>query len=148
MASKELIEKIKKDIEEDKRTYLQNCNKENYHEYCEAGRTLFKKGWDILERRENSWYVNFTEKALEAKQNKETETEKQILEMALNDNIGFPYAYERLAVLYSKEKDFLKAYNVCKKWFSSIYWGIPNMVTKTLKILDRMEKLEKKLDKK
>ena len=147
MASKELIEKIKKDIEEDKRTYLQNC-KEHYSEYIEVAQILFKKYYDIPSRKQDSWYENFTEKALEAKQNKETETEKQILEMAIDDKIDAPYVYNRLAVLYSKEKDFKKAYEVCKKWFNSIYWKIPNMVTTTLKILDRMEKLEKKLDKK
>ena len=146
MASKELIEKIKKDIEEDKRTYLQNC-KEHYSEYIEVAQILFKKYYDIPSRKQDSWYENFTEKALEAKQNKETETEKQILEMAIDDKIDAPYVYNRLAVLYSKEKDLKKAYEVCKKWFNSIYWKIPNMVTTTLKILDRMEKLEKKLEK-
>jgi len=147
MASKELIEKIKKDIEEDKRTYLQNC-KEHYSKYIEVAQILFKEYYDIPSRKQDSWYENFTEKALEAKQNKETETEKQILEMAIDDKIDAPYVYDRLAVLYSKEKDFQKAYEVCKKWFNIIYWKIPNMATKSLKILDRMEKLEKKLDKK
>ena len=146
MASKELIEKIKKEIGEDKRIYLQNCE-EHYFEYIEVAQILFKKYYDIPSRKQDSWYKNFTEKALEAKQNKETETEKQILEMAIDDKIDAPYVYNRLAVLYSKEKDFKKAYSVCKKWFTSVYWKIPNMATTSLKLLNRMEKLEKKLEK-
>jgi len=143
MPSKELVEKIKKEIKEDKRTYLQNC-KEHYSEYVEVARILFKEYYDISLGKGGSWYKTFTEKALKAKQNKETETEKQILEMAIDDKIDAPYVYDRLAVLYSKEKDFQKAYAVCKKWFNSIYWKIPNMATTSLKILDRMEKLENK----
>ena len=67
--------------------------------------------------------------------------------MAINNKIDVLYVYDRLAALYSKEKDFQKAYKVCKKWFDSIYWKIPNCANGSIKILDRMERLESKLHK-
>lgn len=146
MYSKKLLEKIKKEIEEDKRAYLQNC-KEHWGKYPprEIAEILFKDYYDIPMEKLDGWYKNFTEKALNAKENNETETEKHILEMAIDDKINVPYVYDRLAILYSEEKNFKKAYEVCKKWFDSIYWKIPNCVNGSIKILDRMERLEKKL---
>jgi len=146
MPDKKLIDRVKKEIETDKREYLENC-KEHYFEYIEVARILFREYYDIMLEKGDGWYETFTEKALKAKQNKDAESEKYILEKAVKENIDAPYVYDRLAILYSKEKDFRRAYEVCKKWFNSIYWKIPNMATTSLKILNRMEKLEKKLDK-
>ena len=66
MYSKKLLEKIKKEIKEDKRTYLQNC-KEHYGEYIEVAQALFKEYYDIAIGKGDIWFEDFTEKALKAK---------------------------------------------------------------------------------
>jgi 23S rRNA A2030 N6-methylase RlmJ len=70
------------------------------------------------------------------------------LESLIEKEIFVVGLYEYLAKIYSKNKETQKAYLVCKKWFESKYWKSPNMATTSLRILDRMEKLEIKLNKK
>jgi hypothetical protein len=146
MPRNKIKDRMIKEIKEDKRTYLQNC-REHYREYVEGAREMFSDYYDYSLEKGGFWYQNFTSKAIAAKKRKETESEKFMLEKAVDEGVDAPYVYNRLAILYSKEKEFQKAYDVCKKWFNSIYWKIPNMATTSLKLLDRMEKLEKKLEK-
>jgi len=148
MVSEQLIERIKEELERDKKIYLQNC-KDNYDEYVKVAQILFKEYYDnSFQLFKKNWdpYNVYISKAIKLKEAGLFDEEKKLLIIATDDsNTDTPYAYERLAIIYSKEKNYKKAYDVCRKWFNSIYWKIPNMATTSLGLLDRMEKLEKKL---
>jgi len=146
MINKQIVARIEKEIKDDKRTYLQNC-RENYEQYIKVAQILFK---DFYEQLSNNWdpYIVYISKAIKLKEAGHFDEEKNILVIAVNDkNTYVPYPYQRLAIIYSKEKNYKKAYDICKKWFDSVYWKIPNAATTSLALLDRMEKLEKKLNK-
>jgi tetratricopeptide (TPR) repeat protein len=143
--SEQIIDKIKRELDSgDIRTYLENCKK-NYDQYVEAATTLFKDYYDMAFQKIDQWYDLFTTKALKLEKLGKIEKEKEVLKSAIKDNIDTPYIYERLAYIYRKEGNIKDAYNVCKKWFDTGYWKIPNMATTSLAILNLMEKLEKDL---
>jgi tetratricopeptide (TPR) repeat protein len=79
--------------------------------------------------------------AMETKKQGNTDKEIQILETAIASRSIMPYCYERLAILYSKVKNYKRAYEVCMKWFDSGFWKVPNSATTSLHLLDRLEKL-------
>ena len=140
---------MKNEIEGDKRTYLENCVN-NYSEYVGAAQILFADYYESMLKsldEKKDAYTLYISKALECKEKGDVDGEKKHLKLAVENNADTPYAYERLAIIYSKEKKYQEAYGICRKWFDSIYWKIPNMASTTLKILDRMEKLESKLGK-
>ena len=149
MVNKALLDKIKNEIARDKREYLENC-KNNYSEYIEAAQILFegyyKSMLKLLDEKKDP-YTLYVSKAIKCKEEKDIDGEKKYLELAVENNADTPYAYERLSTLYSKEKNYQEAYNICKKWFDSLYWKIPNMASTSLRLLDRMEKLGGKLNK-
>ena len=138
---KDTFEKMKKEMKENRRQYLENC-KNNYTEYIMAAQKLFPEYYKNI----NDLGFKYNQISQDLKAKGDVAGEKAILEEAISKNVDTPYTYNRLAVIYSKEKEYRKAYEVCKKWFVSIYWKIPNMASTTLKILDRMEKLKKKLN--
>ncbi len=148
MVNKALLDRIKNEIEEDKRGYLENC-KNNYSEYVEVAQTLFKEYYTsmlkLLDEKRDP-YTLYISKAIKCKEEKDMDGEKKYLRLVVENNADTPYAYERLSILYSKEKNYQEAYNICKKWFDSIHWKIPNMASTSLRLLDRMEKLEGKLN--
>ncbi len=149
MVSKELIDKIKNEIKRDKRVYLENC-KNNYSEYVEVAQVLFKEHYKsmikMLDEKKDP-YTLYISKAIKFKDENDIDGEKKYLKLAIENNADTPYAYERLSLLYSKHKDYQKAYDICKKWFDSPYWKIPNMAFTSLRLLNKMEKLEAKLNK-
>ena len=147
--NKALLDKIKNEIARDKRGYLENC-KNNYSEYVEAAQILFEEYYKsmlkLLDEKKDP-YTLYVSKAIKCKEEEDIEGERKYLTLAVENNADTTYAYERLAILYSKEKDYQEAYNICKKWFDSLYWKIPNMASTSLSLLNRMEKLEGKLNK-
>lgn len=72
----------------------------------------------------------------------DVEGEIRMLEKAIEGGVDLPVCYERLAILYSKQKNHKRAYEVCQKWFDSVFWKLPQMLTSTLRLLDRLEKLK------
>src|SRR4030042_2004709 len=128
-----MIELIKQDR---KSEYLNFCN-QHYTEAVEIIRELYPEYYQSGDQ--------FDSLYSEALGNKGTEKEIQNLETAIADNSIMPYCYERLAILYSKQKDYKRAYEICIKWFDSGFWKIPNSATSSLNLLDRLEKLERKL---
>jgi len=149
MVSKTLLDKIKNEIEGDKRVYLENC-RNNYSKYVGAAQILFEEYYKSrlkLSDEKKDPYTLYISKAIKCKEEKDVDGEKKYLKSAVENNVDTPYAYERLSILYSKEKNYQEAYNICKKWFDSLYWKIPNMASTSLRLLDRMEKLEGKLNK-
>ncbi len=149
MVSEALLDKIRNEIEGDRRLYLENC-KNNYSNYVEAAQILFKDYYEsmlkLLDERKVP-YTLYISKAIKCKEEKDMDGEKEYLGLAIKNNADVPYAYERLSILYSKEKNYQEAYNICNKWFDSLYWKIPNMASTSLRLLDRIESLEGKLNK-
>lgn len=128
------------------REYLCYC-KDNYVEAVEAAKEMFPyyySGGDILGKSDDIW-GQYSSKAEEAKREQNIESEIDILRSVVEANIAYPYAYERLATLYGKHKRDKEAYEVCLRWFESDHWKIPNAATTSLQLLERLEKLEKRL---
>ena len=86
-------------------------------------------------------------RAMEAKEDGDTAREMQVLDMAIKQDSMMPGPYERLAILYSKQRDHEQAYRVCAKWFDSGHWKLPQAATTSLRLLDRLEKLGGRLGK-
>ncbi len=146
--SEERLNQIENEVESDKNQYLQNC-RDNYSEYVSAARILFADTYDKMEEidsKGNAW-SKYDSEIEQIKKNKDIEGEIALLEKIMTNQDYTPGVYNRLAILYSKKKDFNAAYNICKKWFDSDYWKIPNMSSGSIKLLERMEKLEEKIKK-
>lgn len=127
-------------IEQDhKREYLNLCI-QNYAEAVEIIRGLYPEYY-----KSGDPFDSLYSEAMDNKEIKGAEEEIQILETAIANNSTMPYCYERLAILYSKQKDYKRAYEVCMKWFDSGFWKIPNSSTSSLHLLDRLEKLERRI---
>jgi hypothetical protein len=126
-----------------KREFLDLCM-QNYAEAVEVSRELFSdyyKGAPKVMALSESLYG----KAMEMKEREDVEGEIRILETAIQGGVDLPVCYERLAILYSKQKNYKRAYEVCTKWFDSVFWKLPQTSTSSLRLLDRLEKLKKKV---
>ena len=86
------------------------------------------------------------DEALQTKERGNMEEEIRILETAVQSGSAMPYCYERLIILYSKQKNYKRAYEVCSKWFDAVFWKLPNASTSSLHLLDRLEKLREKVN--
>lgn len=127
-------------IEQDrKREYLDLCI-QNYTEAVETIRELHPEYY-----KSEDPFDSLYNEAMENKKLKATQEEIRILETAIAHNSAMPYCYERLAVLYSKQQNYRRAYEVCMKWFDSGFWKIPNSATSSLHLLDRLGKLEERI---
>ena len=139
MIDKELLEKMKREIRDDKRVYLENCNRDP--RYIDAAQILFEKYYERFAKLADR-LQKYNAKALEFKNKGDQEREKRMWEKALKKGVNTPGSYERLAIIYGKEKDYQKVLEVCKKWFDSPHWTIPNMSATSLRLLNRLEKVE------
>jgi tetratricopeptide (TPR) repeat protein len=140
----ERLEEIKKEASTDKKQYLLNLK--NSDEYRDASMIIFKSVYrkmDKIDKSGDPW-LKYNSKAEKFKKNNDVLGEIQLLEKAISDEVYTPFTYERLAILYSKNKDYKSAIEVCKKWFETDYWKIPNMLSGSLKLMERLEKLENK----
>lgn len=131
-----MIELIEQDC---KREYLNLCI-QNYAEAVEIIREFYPEYY-----KSGDPFDSLYNEAMENKKLKATQEEIRILETAIANNTIMPYCYERLVILHSKQKNYKRAYEVCMKWFDSGFWKIPNSATGSLNLLDRLEKLERKI---
>ena len=136
--------KMIKLLEQDlKQEYLDLC-RQNYSEAVSITEELFpsyyKERFKVMGLCEDSY-----DKALGMKKRGDVEGEIRMLETAIKDGTDLPICYERLAILYTKQKNYKSAYGVCMKWFDSIYWKLPQTSTSSLRLLDRLEKLKIKV---
>ena len=132
-----MIELLEQDL---KCEYLDLCD-QNYHEAVSVTEELFPEYYEgFFERMELS--AKFYDKALRMKQRGDVEGEMRMLEKAIQGGVDLPVCYERLAILYSKQKNHKRAYEVCQTWFDSVFWKLPQMSTTSLRLLTRLEKLE------
>jgi hypothetical protein len=142
--NKEKEERIKKEIEGDLRKYLENCS-ENYEEYVVAVRNIHPELYQKIETFDLNF--NLSKYLLEIdnfRKEKDTEGEIKLLKNAVKMGIYTPATYDRLATIYEKNKELEKARNVCLIWFETDYWKLPNTNRGTLRILNKLEKIEKK----
>ena len=133
-----VLERISQEIKGDKEVYLTNC-KNNYSEYVAAAQILFPTYYS-LSYLENS-FSQLVEASLESKKQGDLLSELKLLETLAEQNVGLPGVYDRLAILYVKVNEPKKAQSICEKWFDSDYWMIPNMASKSLKLLKRLKKI-------
>jgi hypothetical protein len=131
-----MLELLKQDR---KREYLELC-KRNYSQTAFIAQEIFPEFY-----KQPDPFNSLYDKAMEKKKQGNTDEEIQILETAVANRSEMPYCYERLAILYSKVKNHMKAYTVCMKWFDSGFWKMPNSSTTSLQLLDRLEKLKDKI---
>ena len=136
------LNRISAELLGDKSVYLENC-KNNYTEYVTAAQILFPDYYSSLNRFDS--LSPLVQESIVAKGNSNTDLELNLLERLTDLNVDVPYVYERLAIIYSRMKEYKKAQTICQKWFSSIYWKIPNMSTGSLKLYKRLQKLNSKL---
>lgn len=135
-----MIELLKQDR---KREYLNLCT-QNYAEAVSIAQELFPEHYEKAGTGMDP-FDSLYDKALETKKRGNTEEEIRILETAVQNGSAMPYCYERLAILYSKQKNYKRAYEVCVKWFDAVFWKLPNASTSSLRLLDRLEKLREKV---
>jgi len=138
------LEKIELEIAIDRERYLINCKK-HYSEYVAAAQTLFPHYYKLIEDR--TYDTPLVDESIRLKINGDVSGEIKVLQKAVDMKYDIPYVYERLAILYGKVKQYEAAQTVCKLWFDSIYWKIPNMSTTSLRLLKRLEKLNRRLEK-
>lgn len=143
----EVTAKMLFEMNTDKELYLTNC-KSSYSLYLFAAQKLFKGVYTQLEKIKpgQDAYSLYNSKSEKLKRKKDFEAEQAVLEKAVQNLVETPGTYERLAILYSKNKRYNDAYSVCKKWFETDYWKLPNTATTSLKILRRRKRLENKLN--
>ena len=136
-----MIELLKHDR---KREYLSLCT-QNYAEAVSIAQELFPEYYKKTGTGMDP-FDSLYDKALETKKRGNTEEEIRILETAVQSGSAMPYCYERLIILYSKQKNYKRAYEVCSKWFNAVFWKLPNASTSSLHLLDRLEKLREKVN--
>lgn len=140
------IKQIQFEISTNKRLYLQNC-KQNYSQYINASLKMFSPVYEKMNKIDSQGdpWTKYNSISDQLKKDGDIDGEIDLLNEAVSNEVYTPSTYERLSKLYEEKKDFLNAYNICKKWFELDYWKLPNTSTGSLRILDRMEKLEKKI---
>ena len=126
-----------------KREYLNLCT-QNYAEAVSIAQELFPEQYEKANTGMDP-FDSFYDKAIEAKKRGNTQEEIRILETAVHHGSAMPYCYERLAIAHSKQENHEQAYEVCVKWFDSVFWKLPNASTSSLRLLDRLEKLREKV---
>lgn len=96
-----ILTQIEKEISEDKEAYLNNC-KINYSEYVSAAQKLFPDYYNSIDSLMKLYSLN--EKSLEFKKLGDTTAELTILEEAIAKGIDTPYTYERVSIIYAKQR--------------------------------------------
>ncbi|MFC2008660.1 hypothetical protein ACFLUT_01235 [Chloroflexota bacterium] len=128
-----------------KQEYLMLC-KSDYAAVCEAARSFADDGlWPELAGRAWDPFNALLDRAMVAKREGDSDEEMRALEAAIDAGTPVPYCYERLAIIWSKRRDYELAYETCCKWFDSGHWKAPQAATTSLKLLERMEKLRENL---
>ena len=142
--TRERLAEIKKEIDGDIRIYLENCS-ENYLEYITAAQELFPKVCAQMEKFDSEFdLTEYLSELDKAKKSKDSETEYGLLKNGVEKKIYTPATYDRLAMLHEKNGQLEKARDICLTWFETDFWKLPNTWKGSLRILNRLEKIEKK----
>jgi Tfp pilus assembly protein PilF len=84
---------------------------------------------------------------IEASQSETPEEKRRYLMRAVDLSAGDPSPYEQMTGFFIKEKNYQSAHGICERYFESENWKKPQYATASLKMLDRLRKLENKLAK-
>lgn len=126
----EWFDERKGDIERSRQEYL---------EEKAAGRSVLEQAaedapWDYI--------------LLEASQCEDPEEQKKLCLQALSLGALEPWPYEKLTALYIKAKDYKTARDLCEKYFDGEGWKAGKWAETGLRLLRRLEKLERRLARK
>jgi DNA polymerase III epsilon subunit-like protein len=84
---------------------------------------------------------------MEASQSETPEEKRGFLMRAVDLRARDPKPYEQMMGFYIKEKNYQSAHDICERYFDTDNWKQPELVTVSLKMLERLKKLEAKLAK-
>lgn len=84
---------------------------------------------------------------IEASQSESPEEKRKYLMRAVDLRAGDPRPYEQMTGFFIKEKNYQSAHDICERYFESENWKKPEHATTSLKMLERLQKLEMKLAK-
>lgn len=84
---------------------------------------------------------------LEASRSTNRDTRKRLCEQAIRLGALDPWPYVRLTSFYIEDKNYEAAKKLCEQYFETDTWKDPRWAGSSLKLLDRLEKLELKLAK-
>ena len=82
---------------------------------------------------------------LEASQSRNPKEKHRHLVDAISQGAMDPWPYEQLTGLYIQVKDYRSAHKVCERYFDTDSWQLPKNVKMSLKLLDRLERLEQQI---
>lgn len=84
---------------------------------------------------------------IEASQSQTPEEKREYLMKAIDLRATDPKPYEQLLGFFIKTKEYDKAHDVCESYFESESWKQPQFAGTSLKILEKLQKIEHKLAK-
>ena len=87
----------------------------------------------------------WTEALVAASESEDAEKRHEYLMKAVSLGARDPWPYERLTATFIRTRDYRSAQQVCQKYFEGETWRQPVHAESSLKLLQRMEKLERKL---
>jgi len=87
----------------------------------------------------------WAEALMEASKAHDPAEQRDLLMKAVKLGARDPWPYERLTGFYIKMRDYHSAQKVCQQYFEHDIWSEPRNVDSSWRLLDRMQKLERKL---
>jgi tetratricopeptide (TPR) repeat protein len=135
---------IEKEVFGDTKKYLENCLN-NYSEYVSVAQKLFPAVYNKIGYYDQKYKIleHLAEYDNAIKANN-IDLQIILLKREIERGIYTPGTYERIAKTYEKNNDIESAYKACIAWFKTDFWKLPNTADGSLRILKRLERLEKK----
>jgi DNA polymerase III epsilon subunit-like protein len=81
----------------------------------------------------------------EAAKSHDPDEQRKLLLKAVSLGARDPWPYERLTGFFIKMHDYHSAQKVCQRYFDGDLWRTPRFVDSSWKLLDRMERLERRI---
>lgn len=94
-----------------------------------------------LEPEDEKW----AQALVEATKSHDPDEQRTLLLRAVSLGARDPWPYERLTGVFIKSKDYLSAQKVCQRYFDLELWKHPRNADSSKRLLERMEKLERRL---
>jgi hypothetical protein len=81
----------------------------------------------------------------EASKSHDPDEQRKLLLKAVSLGARDPWPYERLIGFFIKMHDYHSAQKVCQRYFDGDVWRTPRFVDSSWRLLDRMERLERRI---
>lgn len=104
-----------------------------------------QNGSDEQDPKLNAEDTGWTQALMEASTAPTSDEQRQHLLQAITLGARDPWPYERLTGFYIRSKDYKSAQKVCEQYFESDNWRVPQYADSSLKLLTKMQKLERRL---